>query len=407
MAEKYTFKTPSRLYDLLFFLVLAISFTLVTFSFGHIHFQETADEGLYLNYAAHINEKGISGFHDFFKNYFDKPEYRLTQNPLRVGFIILSAISLKIFGYSFFSLAFLSLFSFYVLLLVSFYFVKKYFGRNIALLFIILLAFSPLNMAMARRALTDATANLFMSSSVFLFFWHIKEKKIYKAVLFVVLYAAAILVRENNVFLSVFFMVYLLKDAVKSKERLKLNDCLVITILPFAIAGIVYVALAGGISQFINVAISISTSREVNDYAVFFCSGPWFRYIIDFMLLSPWVCILAIGFLFHYIFKNERQEPIDYLFIFSIILLFIYGNFVVKCSRYLMVLDMPMRLFAILMLRDLTQRIFKKRSFIVLICLLIMIIAFDYYNFNYMFVKEGIYDPVSIWLLQAARIIPW
>lgn len=407
MAKKYSFKTSNRLYDVLCLLVLAISFTLVTFSLGQIQFQGAADEGLYLDYASHINEKGIAGFHDFFKNYFDKPEYRLTQNPLRVGFIILSAIALKLFGASFFSLTFLSLFSFYVFLLVSFYFVKKYFGEKIALLFIILLAFSPLNMAMARRALTDATANLFMSASVFLFFWHIKERKIYKEVLFVVLYAAAILVRENNVFLSVFFALYLLKDTVVFKQHLKLNDCLAITIFPFAIAGIVYVTLAGGISQFINVVISIATSRGVNDYAVFFCSGPWFRYIIDFMLLSPWVCILAIGFIFHYIFKNERQEPVNYLFIFSVVLLFIYGNLVWKDVRYLMVLDMPMRLFAILMLRDLMQQVFNKRSFIVLIFFVIAITVFDYYNFNYMFVKEGIYDPVSIWLLQAARIIPW
>ncbi len=405
MAEKFSFKKSPNLYDLLFFLVLAVSFTLVSVSLKQVYFFKKADEGLYLNYAAHINNKGISGFRDFFNNYFDKPEYRLTQNPLRVGFVILSAISLKIFGNSFFSLTFLSLFSFYLFLAFSFYFVKKYFGKKIALLFIILLAFSPLNMAMARRALSDATANLFISFAVLLFFENRIEKKIYKTVLFVMLYVAAILVRENSVLLSIFFASYLLKGAITAKKYLKLSDCLVITILPFSIAGIVYVTLSGGISQFIKIVISIATSREVNDYAVSMFSGPWFRYLIDFMLLSPWVSLLAIGFFFHSIFKNEQQEPIVYLSLFSVVLLFIYGNLAWKDVRYLMVLDMPIRLFAVLMLCDLAELILKKKAFKVLIILVIVISAIDYSNFNYMFVKQGIYDPVSILLLHAAHII--
>jgi 4-amino-4-deoxy-L-arabinose transferase-like glycosyltransferase len=394
-------------YNLLFLGVLAISFALVTSSLSQINFAKTADEGLYLNYATHINENGISGFRDFFKNYFDKPEYRIFQNPLRVGFIILSAISLKIFGHSFFSLTFLSLFFFYAFLLVSFCFVKKYFGKETAILFIILLAFSPLNMAMARRALTDATSNFFMTSSVLLFFWNIKEPKIYKTALFIMLYAFTILVRENSVLLSIFFVIYLLRDAFVSKKHLKLTDCLVVTVFPFAITGATYIILAGGISPFLKVVISIATSREINNYAIFACSGPWFRYLIDFMLLSPWVCLLAIGFFFYYIFKNQRQGAIEYLLIFSVVLLFIYGNLIWKCVRYLMVLDMPMRLFAVLMLCDLAKLIFKDRAFKVSILLVILISSFDYYNFNYMFVVGGIYDPISFSLLQAAHIIPW
>lgn len=407
MAEKYSLNQPSKLCDLFFFLVLAISFMLVTASLSHITFAKDADEGMYLNYATHICKKGLSGFHDFFRIYFEKPEYRLFQNPLRVGFVGLSALSLKIFGQSFFSLTVLSLFSFYALLWISYYFVKKHFDPETALLFIILLAFSPLSMAMARRALSDSTANLFMATSILLFFEQITERKTYKTVFFIILYAATILVRENSVLLSIFFAAYLIKRAIVFKERLRLNDCLVITAFPFAIAGIVYVSLAGNISLFLNVVKSIATSREVNQFAVLLCNGPWFRYLIDFMLLSPWVCILAIGFPFQYIFKKERQEPVNYFLMLSVTLLFIYGNLVWKEVRYLMILEMPIRLFAVLMLRDLSKLVFKKRALEALIILMIIISAFDYYNFRYLFYQLGIYDPVSAWLLQAAHIIPW
>jgi hypothetical protein len=38
------------------------------------------------------------------------------------------------------------------------------------------------------------------------------------------------------------------------------------------------------------------TIRQVNDneYALRFGSGPWYRYVVDFLLLSPWTVLLAV-----------------------------------------------------------------------------------------------------------------
>ena len=259
---------------------------------------------------------------------------------------------------------------------------------------------------MARRALIDATVNTFMFSSILLFFENLRKKKIYKTILFILIYAFTILVKEGSVLLSPFFVLYIFIHRNIFKNSLKLTDFFVVTLFPFTIAGIVYFSLAGGIFQFIDTMMAVVTSPAVNPYAILFCSGPWFRYLIDFMVLSPWVCILAIGFSLNYIIQNERQEEVNYLLLLSIYLLFVF-SFFIKNVRYLIVLDMPMRLFAILMLNKLVKQLFKNRPYVILVILVMIISFIDYLNFYNLFIRHGIYDPVSQWLLQANHIIPW
>jgi len=385
--------------------VIVFSITLIAFSCKYISFAVRADEGYYLRSATHVAQKGISGFQDLFKIYFDNPEHRITQNPLRVGYIILAAIWLKIFGYSFINLSLMSLFFYGSFLIAAFYFVKKYFKEQIASLFIILQAFSPLNMAMARRALTDSAVNLFILLAIWLFWANLKERKSYRTISFILIYAFTILIKEGSVLLTPFFFLFIVVHKCIFKKTIKWGDFLFDTFSSLGIAGIVYIVLAGGVGQLINAMISVVTSPKINPYTAL-CSGPWFRYLIDFIILSPWVCILAIGFFVNYILKKEWQEEIVYLLMFCLFFLFSY-SFLIKNIRYLIFLDMPMRLFAVLMLDELTRRFFKYGRIIILLGLILVISLIDYQTFSYFFVKVGIYDPVSIWFLQASHIIPW
>lgn len=407
MEKNYSNKLTLNRSYLIFLLLLAIVVTLISFTFRHITFAYQSDEGLYLRYSTEVAQEGLKAFRNIFRDYFSNPEHRITQNPLRVGFIILSSLWLKLFGYSMFHLAYLSLFSYCIFLFLSFYFTKKYFGHELALLFTFLLAFSPINMAMARRALVDSTSNLFVLSSVLLFFENSKKKSTFKTLLFMATYSFAILIKESTATLSLFFMFYILVKKRLFVKEIKLSDILFITVLPFTIAGIVYIFLAGGLTAFFAAARSVVSSVKVNPYAIYFCAGPWFRYLIDFIVLSPWVFILAVGFCFYYFTtNNERKEEIIYFFVFSLSLLFIH-TFLIKNIRYIMIIDFPMRLFAVLMLNKLAQFVYKEKASSIHLLLVAIIAILDYRNFYHLFVKWGIYDPVSCWLLQATHIIPW
>jgi hypothetical protein len=406
MEKELSPKITNRKLNLIFLLILSISVVLISFSLKNITFVNRADEGLYLNYSIMVSDHGIDGFRRLFKDYFSDPTHRITQNPLRVGFIIIASLWIKLFGYSMYSLAILSLFSYCIFLLLSFCFAKKYLGKNIVLLFLILLVFSPINMAMARRALIDSTSNLFILSSILLFFENLKGNKAFRNVLFILVYSFTILIKESSALLALFFMLYILITRKKNADYLSMKGFLIAAVAPFSIAGIIYIILAGGTEQFFKAMISVLTSPGINTYAILYCAGPWFRYLVDFMLLSPWVFLLGVGFVFFYLTKKDKKDELTYLLLFSITSIF-FHSFLIKNIRYLMILDFPFRLFVISMLYELFQPRFKQKAVYLIGVVVIAISLSDYFSFNKFFVQAAIYDPVSFWLLQVHHIIPW
>ena len=294
-------------YRLVLFLIIAIAITLLSLTFKNIHFATTADEGYYFNYASFIAEKGISGFSELFKGYLANQEHWVFPNPLRIGFIIVSAIWLKITGASFMNMAYLSLVFFVLFLLSSYYFSRRYLGERFALLFVTLLAFSPIQLAMGRRALMDSAVNLFSSLSIWLFWDFLKKKGGLKLIFFIAAFSFSILVKETTVLLAIPFLVLLLMDRFVYKNEYSVKEFLSALLLPPFIALGVY-ALLGCLPYIFDTAKIILNSPQTNSYALLFGSGPWYRYLIDYMILSPWVVILAIGFVFYFFLNKERAN---------------------------------------------------------------------------------------------------
>ncbi|MCX5695102.1 MAG: glycosyltransferase family 39 protein [Candidatus Omnitrophica bacterium] len=397
MATKSTYK-------LIFFLVLVLAVTCISGSLKNVQFASGADEGYYFQYASYIGQNGLQGFAGLFKEYTQNQQHWLFPNPLRIGFIILSSLWLKAFGYSFINLAYLSLFCYLLFLGVSYYFSRKYLGENLALLFVILLAFSPLQMAMARRALIESAVILFLSLAVWLFWDFLKSRSRLKFALFIAAYSLSILIKETSVLLTLVFLSFLIVDKLVCKKEFNFKEFAAILFLPFICVGLVYLVL--GCLPYMPSAIKIIlNSPQANTYALLFGSGPWYRYLIDYALLSPWVVILTISFIFCY-FVNKETDDLPLYFIIVFLVNFILFDIFTKNLRYVIILDIPMRLFSVLMLQKIARRI-TWRYAIPLACMLVIGIALsDYFNFRHLFVQVGIYDPVSFLLLQAKHIIP-
>ncbi len=399
-------RTPISPAYLIFALVLCLCLTLISTGLKDVKFASGADEGYYLKYASYIGEHGLGGFPDLFKNFIGDQKNWLFPSPIRMGYIALSSAWLKVFGYSFINLAALSLFSFLIFLAISFYFARKYFNDKIAVLFVTLLAFSPLNMAMARRALLDSTFNLFATLSIWLFFGLLKNRSWSRYFLFIAVYAFTILVKEMAVLLSLFFALYLIFSKFVLKKTVTTKDFLSATVFPLLIAGSAYLIAAGNLSDAVNTVRITLTSLEHNEYLLLFGSGPWFRYIIDYTALSPWVIILSLGFVSWYIAANGRDETVSYL-ILACAVLFFSINFFAKSVRYVIMLDAPMRLFSVLILNRIFEARLPKYALILTAVSVAAIAVFDYLNFYGLFVSGNIYDPQSYWLLISKHIIPW
>ncbi|MGD0337117.1 MAG: glycosyltransferase family 39 protein, partial [Candidatus Omnitrophota bacterium] len=290
-------------------------------------------------------------------------------------------------------------------LLVSFYFIRKYFSGGFAALFIILLAFSPLNMAMARRALTESMYCLFSVLSLWLFLDYIKEDSNLKRILFVLVFTFTILIKETAALLCIFFTIFLVFRKFFQKKEVKLKDFLFCSFLPLAIVFILYASL-GGLTNTINIMAMIIRSSTSNLYAITYGSGPWYRYLIDYLIISPPVTLLGTGFIFHYLClrREKASDVIDYFLLFFIFILVAF-SFFHKNIRYVINLDIVFRIFSLLILTEISKQVSKNKYGILLAGLVIAIALWDITNFSRLFLVHGIYDPVTLKLLRAEQII--
>jgi hypothetical protein len=136
-----------------------------------------------------------------------------------------------------------------------------------------------------------------------------------------------------------------------------------------------------------------------------YCSGPWFRYLADYLILSPLVFLLAAGFFFHRLASGARDDALSYFMLLAVFLLAAFGLFA-KNIRYVMLADMPLRLFAVMMLVELCGRFFPGKADRITAALVLALAVSDYIAFRGIFVEGGVYDPVSFHLLRALRFIP-
>lgn len=375
----------------------------------NMKFAAQADEGYYLRYAIAISDKGLSEFRNLFSGYIENEKNWVYPTPLRIGFIILSSLFCKIFGNSFMAIAYLSLFSHLAFIVISYYFCRRVFDKEKASLLAVLVAFSPLPMAMAMRALSDSACVLFWALAVWLFLdMLMKDKRIIKKVIFLFAFIFSVLIKETSVFLVIPFFIFMAVYKLIFKGALKWADFLYISLYPAVVLAVVYCLAAGSpgkIADMANLLLTTLTTANYNQYAIIFCSGPWYRYIIDYILLSPWTVILSIGFIAYYFTLKEFDACIFY-FLILLLTTFFTLNFFTKNARYAMILDMPMRLFAVLMLKKILEAKFPNRAAPLITILVAVIAILDYINFFNLFVRNGIYDPISFLLFRARHLIP-
>jgi 4-amino-4-deoxy-L-arabinose transferase-like glycosyltransferase len=391
-------------YSLILILILVLSLSVIALGYKSIEYKKEADEGYYLGYAKFLDAKGLSGYPGLFKEYIHSREMWIFPNPLRAGFYILSTVWLNFMGFTFFSLSLLSTLFFLLFLLISFYFCRRYFGDNLAVFYILLLAFSPLNTAMAGRALTESTLLFFQAASIWLFWDYLQSQK--KMSLFLLSFSliAGILIKELSVIFPLIFGIILSFKRFYNKRKFSVLEFILICVLPPLVFAWVIAAL-GGAPYLLRTARIILISPRINSYAILYGKGPWYRYLIDYLALSPWIFILSCGFILQYLVSKKRDGLITYLLLVSVAV-FCILNLFTKNIRYVLILDISVRLFALLMLKSLCDRYFPRAALPALFVSVLILGAADYLSFYNYFIQGRIYDPSSAALFKANLMVP-
>jgi len=164
----------------------------------------------------------------------------------------------------------------------------------------------------------------------------------------------------------------------------------------------VLVNLCGSLQTATHVYVLLTSKASVLPYAVKTGDGPWSRYLIDLMLMSPVVLILAIGT----IFRLDRTKKAE---LFMVV--FIGATYLIMCNirygmnlRYANMWDLPLRYLAVSCLVNLTST-FGRYKELALGLAVVAICAMELHQYYVFFVNFGLYELVTEGLMRAVRIL--
>jgi 4-amino-4-deoxy-L-arabinose transferase-like glycosyltransferase len=160
--------------------------------------------------------------------------------------------------------------------------------------------------------------------------------------------------------------------------------------------------LAGGVSNFVTIYKLLVEKAYALDYAIRFCDGPWYRYLVDLMIVSPIVLLLAIGGAFR---VTREHKVLLYALLFVVFSYALMGN--VKYSfnlRYANMWDLPLRMLACAQIAQLSTA-FGARQRLAALVVVAAVCAFELHQYEVFFMRSNLYELVSEGLLRAVQIV--
>ena len=363
------------------------------------------DEHLYWHYVDQLSAVGLFDYPAIVEAYL-KQQRELTFSilpPLRFLYIFTAYIWRSLFGTS--SLTALHQVSccFSILTLpVAFGFSWRLAGKWAAAGVLALMCFAPTQIHMSQHALVDGFFAFWALLTVWLL-WENLQRPNHPGLLlaFSAGLMLMVLTKENA------FFVFVAVCAIITANRWLSFGTVTPRLLVYTVAGpalgvICLTMLAGGVPEIIETYQQSVSKNFTLPYAIKTGDGPWYRYIVDLMLMSPVVLLLAIGGIFH---LNRLKKGLVFLTIF------IGASYLVMCNlkyamnmRYTNMWDMPLRLLAFTQLSALCSG-FGLRKHYILSLAVFAVCAVELRQYKVFFVDVPLYEMVSEGLLRAVKIL--
>jgi 4-amino-4-deoxy-L-arabinose transferase-like glycosyltransferase len=288
-------------------------------------------------------------------------------------------------------------------------------GPRYGLIVAALMAVAPMELMLAHRELADGPFAFFALLCLWLLWENMQRPgrlgwlAVYSGAL-----ALMVLTKENAFFAAVGFIGILATSALF--PRLHLGKPAWSTFAATAAGGVlgllVLICLAGSPQTLIQVYRLLVVKAEAMSFAYQSGGGPWFRYIVDLMLVSPTVLLPAIGGIFalNRDHCDSRRQGI-------FLLLFILFSCAVMVNvrngmnlRYATMWDMPLRFLAagvILHIASSFRQTPKasKAPLFAAILLLALVCGVEFHQYWLLFIRHDIGDPVTQYLMYATEII--
>ncbi len=331
--------------------LMVLTAGLVGATLSTVRYQTGADEGFYLAYAQRIAQEGLGVFPRLFQGYLHgDPANCNFPSPVRITPLLLAAASLRISGLSgFLPLSLLSLGSFLLLVAVTYFGVLRMRDEWTAFWCALLVGTAPLHLAMARRALTDTLGSMLFV----LCLWVLLEalgrpatessagRRRWAGI--AVLYTVTLLTKASMYLLIPISLFFIGAHAMLRRRRPGTLPILAVSLLPLAAALLADWAAAGS-WEALQETVRFGRQAFTSGFAQLYLQGPWSRYLVDFLLISPWPVLFYLIWLGVVVGGKMRDERI--WFWAAVPILFMIGTafFSLRNARYVMVLEVPLRM---------------------------------------------------------------
>jgi len=363
------------------------------------------DEELYRKYANAISEEGLGAYPGVVQAYIEAQIERKGSilPPVRFLFIFTGYVWHSLFGTEtlegFRQIA--SVFSMLTLVLATM-FAWRIRGVVWAVAIAALMGLAPTQLHMSQHALVDGFFTFWATLVLWLFWENLQAPRDWRWLAgYIVALALLVLTKENSFFVWVALVALLIGNRWLQFGTIT-RELLIATILGPLLGVVILVLLAGGIGTLIQCyQLSVGKNFQLH-YAILTGDGPWYRYLVDLLLVSPIVLILAFGTLFR---LNRTMKPELFMSIF------IAASYLVMCNvkygmnlRYANMWDLPLRFLALSQIVAFASLAKKYRSAIIAGAV-VLLAAIEFHQYIVLAVRYPLYELITHDLLQALQIL--
>jgi 4-amino-4-deoxy-L-arabinose transferase-like glycosyltransferase len=362
------------------------------------------DEGLYRGYVTELINHGISSYPDLAENYVERQSKLAAAilPPTRFLYIFSAYLWHEVTGAdALVSLRRISCLFSILLLFAGAAFAWRLAGPWWALAILAVMSCAPTQIHMAQHALIDGFFAFWATLALWFLWENLRRPNDYRwLVLFGTSLALMVLTKENALFAYIGLAALILLN--RWLQFGTVTRSLVLVAIAGPLAGLVgLIFLCGGAEIFYLTYRLLVSKASVLPYAIATGDGPWYRYLVDLLLASPLIFLLAWGAIFRLRFDDKRS---------LYLLTFVVATYLVMCNirygmnlRYTNMWDLPLRYLALACIVDLSRPFRRREIFIPGIMLFLCVIDLrQYYTF---FVQHDLYELVTAGLLRALQIL--
>src|SRR3989440_5020800 len=363
------------------------------------------DEGLYREYVNALSKDGLGSYPDIVEGYIDVQK-KLPGSilpPLRFLYIFTAYTWHSLFGSE--ALDALhqvaALFSMLTLALATL-FVWRIRGPIWAIAIAALMTVAPTQLHMSQHALVDGFFIFWALLALWLFWENLQAPRDWRWLVgYIIALALLVLTKENSFFVWIALVVLLVMNCWLQFGTVT-RELAIATLLGPLLAVVALIFLAGGIDVFIqSYQLSVGKNFQLH-YAILTGDGPWYRYLVDLLLVSPIVLILALATIFR---LNRAMKPELFMSIF------IAASYLVMCNvkygmnlRYANMWDMPLRFLAFSQIVAVAS-LSKQYRGVVIAAAVALLAVIEFHQYIVLAMRYPLYELITHDLLEALKIL--